>query len=436
MTKSIDFQIEGGHKLFGEIATNTSKNGAMGLLCASLLNRGTTVLHGIPLIEEVSRVLEVMESIGVEISWISKNTLKIKPPKKLKLENLNKSSGAKTRTIIMFLGPLIHLEKDFILPGPKGCNLGKRPVSAHILGLEKFGIKIKLEPDSYKVKVKELKPATIVMYEKGDTATENLLLAAAKIPGKTIIKFASSNYMVRDVCYFLESAGVKIEGIGTNTLIVHGVKEIDQDVEFYNSEDPIESMMFIAAAIVTNSELKIKRVPIDFLELELLKLETMGLKYKKTKEYLSLNKKSNLVDITILPSILKAPVEKITCGAYPDINIDNLPFFVPIAAKSKGTTLIHDWVYENRSIYFLELNRLNADINLLDPHRVYVHGPTEFEAAQVVCPPALRPAMIILLSMLGAQGISILRNVYSIRRGYQEIAERLNSIGAKITVLE
>lgn len=435
MSNSVDFVVEGGHKLSGEVVTNTSKNGAMGLLCASLLNRGQTILHGIPKIEEVNRILEVMQSIGVKFEWIEKNTLKINPPKQLDWDNIDKVAAGRTRTILMFLGPLIHLMPSFELPGPKGCNLGKRPVSAHLLGLQKLGVKVKLKPSSYLVEVKKLKTAEIVMYEKGDTATENILMAASKIPGKTVIKFASSNYMVRDVCYFLEKLGVKIEGIGTHELTVYGVSEIDQNVEFYNSEDPIESMMFLAASVVTESELTIKRVPIDFMELELLKLETMGLKYKRSKVYLSQNGYSKLVDITVFPSKLKAPIEKVTSGAYPDINIDNLPFFVPIACKAQGMTLIHDWVYENRSIYFMELNKLGANLLLADPHRVYVEGGVEFQASQVVCPPALRPAMIILIAMLDAKGTSILRNVYSIKRGYQEIAERLNELGAKITIL-
>ncbi|MFM6253694.1 MAG: hypothetical protein ACKPEQ_31885, partial [Dolichospermum sp.] len=162
---------------------------------------------------------------------------------------------------------------------------------------------------------------------------------------------------------------------------------------------------------------------------------TMGLKYKRSKVYLSKNGYSKLVDLTVFPSKLEAPIEKITSGAYPDINIDNLPFFVPIACKATGMSLIHDWVYENRSIYFMELNKLGANLLLADPHRVYVEGGVEFQASQVVCPPALRPAMIILIAMLDAKGTSILRNVYSIKRGYQEIAERLNQLGAKITIL-
>lgn len=435
MDNYIDFKVEGGRKLSGQVTTNSSKNGAMGLLCASLLNRGSTVLHGIPRIEEVKRIIEVMISIGVTVDWIEKNTLKIVPPVKFDLENIDKLAAGKTRSIIMFLGPLVHYLKKFELPGPKGCNLGKRSIAAHLFGLEKFGIKIKVNYSSYSISAAKLKPAQIVMFEKGDTATENLLITAALVPGKTIIKFASSNYMVQDVCFFLQKLGVKIEGIGTSTLVVHGVEEINTSIEHHNSEDPIESMMFIASSIVTDSKITIKACPIDFLEIELLRLEKMGFKYTRSKVYKSKNGFTNLVDITTYPSKLKAFHEKITCGAYPDINIDNLPFFVPIACKAKGTTLIHDWVYENRAIYFMELNKLGANIILADPHRIFVEGPTNFTPAQVVCPPALRPAMIILIAMLAAPGVSILRNVYSIKRGYEEIAERLNSLGAKIEIL-
>jgi UDP-N-acetylglucosamine 1-carboxyvinyltransferase len=194
-------------------------------------------------------------------------------------------------------------------------------------------------------------------------------------------------------------------------------------------------MMFISAAIVTNSTLSITRCPIDFLSLELLKLEKMGLRYKQSKNYLSENDRTKLCDITIHPSKLVAPSDKIHASAYPGINSDNLPFFVPIATQTKGTTLIHDWMWENRAIYFVELNRLGANIVLADQHRVLVTGPTELKANQVVCPPALRPAMIILVAMLGAKGTSILRNVYSINRGYEDIAKRLNAIGAEITLL-
>ena len=433
---STDFLVNGGRKLSGSIKTNFSKNGSVGLLCASLLNKGVTTLHGIARIEEVNRVIEILESIGVKVSWLEKNTIKIVPPKIFKLENINIESAVKTRSIVMLMGPLIHFLPSFSLPHAQGCTLGKRTISAHIYALEKFGVKIKTTSQNYEMSAKKTKPAEIVMYESGDTACENILMLASKINGRTTIECASGNYMVQEMCFFLETLGVKIQGIGSGTLIIDGVKDINKDVEYSNSEDPIESMMFISAAIATDSHLIIKRCPIDFLTLELYKLKKMNLKYKILKKYLSYNNKTNLIDIEILPSKLKAPEDKIHANPYPGINIDNLPFFVPIAVKAKGTTLIHDWFYENRAIYFTELNRLGANITLADPHRVYITGGTNLKSAQVVCPPALRPSVIILISMLAAKGISILRNVYMINRGYEDIVKRLNSIGADIKILK
>jgi UDP-N-acetylglucosamine 1-carboxyvinyltransferase len=191
-------------------------------------------------------------------------------------------------------------------------------------------------------------------------------------------------------------------------------------------------MMWITAAIATNSELEIKRCPINFLELELYKLKKMGLRFKVSPIYKSYNHRTNLADIKVLPSRLKALEDKIEARPYPGINIDNLPFFGMIAACAKGTTLIHDWVYENRAIYLTELNRLGGTVLLADPHRVYVEGPTKWKPGQLVCPPALRPSVVIMLAMLAANGNSTLHNVYMIKRGYEDIVNRFNSIGANI----
>lgn len=432
LSDSVDFKILGGKKLTGAIKTNASKNGAMGLLCASILNKGTTILHGIPRIEEVNRMLEIFSTLGVKYKWLERQTLEINPPIKFNKKGLWHASIADVRSSLMLIPAMAHFLKNFSLLHTGGCKMGERTISAHRHAFEEFGVFIKTQNNKYIISSKKLRPAEIVMYEASDTAAENAIMTAALIPGVTKISFAPPNYQVQEVCFFLEKLGVKIEGIGTTNLIIHGVKEINQKIEYYNSEDPIESMMFISAAITTNSKLKIDRCPIMFLSLELIKLKAMGLKYKISKEYLSFNKKTKLVDITILPSKLKALKDKIHAQPYPGINSDNLPFFVPIATQAEGITLIHDWMWENRAIYFTELNRLGANITLVDPHRAFVNGPTKLKATQVVCPSALRPAMIILIAMLAAPGVSILRNVYSINRGYEDVVERLNSIGSSI----
>ncbi|MCA9355486.1 UDP-N-acetylglucosamine 1-carboxyvinyltransferase [Candidatus Kaiserbacteria bacterium] len=432
---TVNISVVGGKKLSGTIETNTSKNGAVALLCASLLNKGTTTLHRMPRIEEVHRIIEVLESIGVKVDWHD-TSITITPPKKFDLGKIDKNAARKTRSIVMFIGPLIHHIKSFSLPQSGGCKLGSRTVRPHFYALENFGVNIKTTEDSFVVKTTNKRVSEVILYESGDTVTENTLFATAGRTGTTIIKYASANYMVQEVCAFLKLFGVKIEGVGTTTLTITGVADINQNVEYTLSEDPTDSMFFLAAAIVTQSEITITRCPIEFLEIELLKLEKMGFKYKKSKPYFSHNQVTKLVDITTKPSKLKALHEKIHPSVYPGLNIDNLPFFAVIATQAKGQTLIHDWVYEKRAIYFTELDKLGAETVLADPHRIYINGPTKLRSNELICPPALRPATILLIGMLVATGESVLRNIYSINRGYEKLVERLASLGASISYLD
>src|SRR3989338_9795740 len=400
---AMSFKIEGGKKLSGQIQVRTSKNSAVGLLCASLLNRGTTILKKMPKIEEVFRMIEVMQSMDVKVKWLPDNDLEIVPPKKLKIEQMDMKTAIKTRSVLMFLGTLIHLAPKFKIPYPGGCQIGRRIVEPHLYALENLGVSIETTHGFYHVRKTDLCCNNIVMYESSDTATENALMAASKLPGKTVIKYASANYQVQDLCFFLQKLGVKIDGIGTTTIVIIGKPYINQQVEYYPSEDPIEAMLFLSIAATTGSEIIIKGCPIDFLELELFKLEKMGFKYNIIKDYLAQNGQTKLVDIKTFSSKLTALKDKIYGRPYPGLNIDNLPLFVPIATQAYGETFIHDWVYENRAIYYTDLNKLGAEIRLVDPHRVYIKGPTKLRAAEVVCPPALRPAAIIMIAMLAAK---------------------------------
>lgn len=440
---SQSFRIRGGKELTGEITVNTSKNAAVGLLCAALLNTGRTVLHRVARIEEVFRIIEVLESIGVKCHWQNRHRdLEIISPRELKLDEMDIEAARRTRSIIMFLGPLLHRCEKFQLPYAGGCSLGVRTVEPHLKALESFGLKVDATSDSgfYDVEVDQKILSShndryIVLTERGDTVTENVLMASALFPGKTTIIGASPNYMVQDVCFFLEKLGVKISGIGTTTLTIWGRPKINTDVEYHLSEDPIEAMSFIAAALVTNSEIKISRAPIEFLEIELEVLKNMNMQFEKSEEYFSANGKTRLVDLIVKKSKLVAPVDKIHPMPFPGLNIDNLPFFSVIAAVAEGRTLIHDWVFENRAVYTTELANLNVKVELLDAHRVYIEGPTNWRSAELVAPQALRPAVVVLIGMLAAPGTSILRNVYPINRGYQDFAARLRHLGADIVPL-
>ena len=434
----INFRVNGGKKLSGSIEVKTSKNAAVALLCAALLNRGKTTLRRVARIEEVNRIIEVLQSIGVKVRWIGdSNDLELIPPKRLALEKMDIEAAKRTRTVIMFLGPLLHQYDDFKLPFAGGCSLGTRTVEPHMTGLAPFGLHVEATTDYYHATVKETPiTRTILLTERGDTVTENVIMAAALHDGTTTIRNASPNYMVQDLCFFLEKLGVKIDGIGTTTLTIRGKKIIDQTVEYYPSEDPIEAMSLIAAGIVTDSEISILRAPIEFIELELAVLEGMGLQYELSEEYKARNGRTRLVDVHLKHSSLKAPKDKLHSMPFPGVNMDNLPFLGLIATVAKGRTLVHDWSYENRAIYFTELTKLNANIEMVDPHRVYITGPTKWKPADVVAPPALRPSVVVLLAMLAAPGTSILRDVYSINRGYEDFANRLNSLGAEIETLQ
>src|SRR5699024_5745142 len=386
-------RVQGETTLSGAIDVKSSKNAGVALLCASLLNTGTTVLRKVARIEEVNRLLEVLTSIGVRASWLnSDNDLELRVPATLDLSSIDAAAARRTRSIIMFLGPLLHRAGKFQLPYAGGCDLGTRTVEPHLSALRHFGLDVVATDHHYQATTSAVAGPRrpIVLTERGDTVTENALLAAAPDEGNAVIRNARPNYMVQDLCLFVEKLGVSIDGIGTTTLRVQGRARISTDVDYAPSEDPIEAMSLISAAIVTRSSITVRRVPIEFMEIELALLEEMGLRYDRSEEYTAENGRTRLVDVTTHPSQLTAPIDKIHPMPFPGLNIDNLPFFAVIAATAQGQTMLHDWVYENRAIYLTEL------------------------------------------TMLAAKGTSVLRNVYMINRGYEDLAARLNKLGARI----
>src|SRR3954447_7302433 len=254
-------RVTGPTRLSGEIDVKTSKNAGVALLCATLLNRGRTTLRKVARIEEVNRLLEVLTSLGVQCRWLNDdNDLEIVPPRELDLDHVDGEAARRTRSVIMFLGPLLHRADVFQLPYAGGCDLGTRTVEPHLTALRFFGLEVKATDGFYHAIVDgEVAPTRpIVLTERGDTVTENAIMAAALHDGITTIRNASSNYMVQDLCFFLERLGVKIEGVGTTTLQVHGRSENDVDVDYAPSEDPIEAMSLLAAAIVTSSEITVR----------------------------------------------------------------------------------------------------------------------------------------------------------------------------------
>ncbi|SDY68672.1 UDP-N-acetylglucosamine 1-carboxyvinyltransferase [Tessaracoccus flavus] len=433
---SVNFEIQGEARLSGQIDVRTSKNAAMAILCASLLNNGRTVLRGIARIEEVDRISDVLKSIGVRLNWIGDNDLEIVRPARLTPETIDERAAKRTRSILMFLGPLMHEFDEFLLPYAGGCDLGARTVHPHLSALKRLGLDVEATEGNYHATVStNVEPTrSVTLIERGDTVTENALMAAARTPGVTTLRNASGNYMVQDLCFFLRRLGVEIDGIGTTTLTITGVERIDTDVEYHISEDPIEAMTLLTAGIVTGSEITVRRCPIEFLEVEFAVLDEMGQRLELSPEYRSHNGETRLVDVTVKPSSLTAPLDKVHPMPFPGLNIDNLPFFAVICATATGQSTIYDWVYDNRAIHLKKLADLGANVQLMDAHRLLIIGPTRWRGRNIESPPALRPAVCLLLAALAARGTTNLMDVYVINRGYEDLPQRLNKLGAKINV--
>lgn len=429
--------INGGKKLSGEIVNQTAKNSAVAILCASAMIKGTTVLSDVPEIEEVNRIIELLKSIGVKVKKIGSKKYSINASGVLTLSRIDRNASGKTRSSLFLIGALAARVRNLKLPKSGGCKLGERTIRPHVYALEKFGVKVVSRENYYEIKnAPRLKASKIVMYESGDTATENAIMGAVLAKGKSVIKMASANYMVQDLCYFLNEAGAKINGIGSTILEIEGVAKLNPVTDYPIMPDPIVAMTYIAAGIVTGSKITVKNCPLDFLELELTKLEKMGQKFKLKKVRLSKNGHFPVADISVMPSKLNALPDKIECRPFPGLNIDNLPLFVPILATAKGSSLVHDWPYENRAVSYLEIAKLGGKMMLLDPHRVMVEGPTNFTANEAICPPILRVAVVVLICMLAAKGKSILRNTYMIDRGYENLYGTLNKAGADIKIIK
>lgn len=428
--------VNGGKKLHGVIHNQSAKNSAVAILCAAAAVRGRVVLTSVPQIEEVYRIIELLKSIGVKIDDAKPGTVVLDSRAPLKLGAIDRRASEKTRASLLLFGALAAREKKYRIYKSGGCKLGNRTVRPHLYALENFGVEIRSRDRYYEVVNRPLRSAAIIMYESGDTATANAVLAAVLAPGVSTIKMASANYQVQDLCYFLNQAGAKISGIGTTTLTIAGVKRLCAVKNYSIMPDPIVAMTYIAAGLVTRSAVTIKNCPLEFLELELYKLQKMNARLTVKNRRRSENGKFAVADVFIRPSVLAALPDKIEGRPFPGLNMDNLPLFVPILALARGRTLVHDWAFENRAVYHLELQRLGVKVTLLDPHRVWVEGPARLTANEVVCPPALRPAVNILIAMLGARGRSILRNTYEIDRGYENLYETLNRAGADIVVMK
>ncbi|KAM0719454.1 hypothetical protein Q7P37_005359 [Cladosporium fusiforme] len=438
---SLRWKVRGGLELSGSITTNGSKNSALAILCASLLTTEPITLSNVPHISDVVDMVSILQSIGSTITWQNKNTLTLERPFSVNLSALDLQAARRARTVMLLAGGIALDHETFSLPSPGGCQLGDRSLEPHIDALEQLGLQLTRQFNEIRVRrLSEHNSTdfTVTLLESGDTVTENAILTAVAMRKHTVhIQNASCNYMVQDLCQFLQSLeGVYIQGIGSPSLTVRRcISQAPGPISFTILEDPIESFFFIAAAIMAKSNVHLKRVPFCFISLELRLLAKMGLHVIESPHYPSASGTTTLCDLRVMARgcSLTAPRLKLHPNIYPfGINVDNLPAFGAIAAVSNGETLLHDWMYEQRAPYFALLEVFGVEVQLLDTHRARIIGSSELQPAICRLPPALRPASMLFLVALGAPGNSQLENVDVLRRGYEDLIGRLGVLGARI----
>jgi UDP-N-acetylglucosamine 1-carboxyvinyltransferase len=410
------FIINGGKKLNGQVSVLGSKNAMFPLVAACLLTDETCQLTNVPQIQDTQTMISILMDLGVSANF-SDHTLTIHAEKITKKE-LNQVAG-QIRGSIVLLGALLARTKKVSMAFPGGDRIGKRPIDAHMSAFEALGAVVSTN-GFIELSGDKLTGNKIVMEESSVTATENAILAAVTASGQTMIKLAAMEPHVQQLCEFLNLMGGKISGIGTTTIVIDGVAKLHgADIELIPDSNEATSLIVLAAA--TKSDVKISKLNPDFLEDVLLKLKKMQVNFQVGSDF-----------VHVLPPNQDYLGAKIQCGLYPKLPSDDVPVFAVLATQAQGESEVFEWLYENRLGYIEQLKKMGANAEILDPHRVKILGPTQL-TGQKLNTYDIRMGMTLLIAALTAQGQSEIDGVEHIDRGYENLEERLASIGADIT---
>lgn len=416
------FEIIGGKKLKGEIEVRGSKNATTPILAATLLTEEECIISNIPLIEDVYRMLEILESLGAEIKWIGERKISVKA-EKIDPDKIDFELVKKIRSSILLIGSLSARLDKFKMARPGGCVIGARSMGTHFEALKDMGVKISHKDKFYQIDASGKKASEITLGEFSVTGTENAMMLAAGIQGKTIIKIAAAEPHVEDLGNFLISMGAKIKGLGTHTLEIEGSKKL-KGVSHVIIPDANEAATFLIMAVATKSRIKIKNARKNNLDLVLKKLQDFGAKVVFGKNY-----------IEVIPPKKIMSVEKVDTRTYPGIPTDVQAPFSVLATQADGQTLIHDSLYEGRFDHIGELQKMGAKAKVLDVHRVIVSGPTNLKG-KTITSYNLRAGATLIIAALTAKGKTIINDIYQVDRGYEKIEERLQKLGAEIKRVE
>jgi UDP-N-acetylglucosamine 1-carboxyvinyltransferase len=416
------FVIKGGKPLKGEIEVGGSKNAAFPILAASLLTKEPCVIGNIPLIEDVFKMIDILQAMGADIEWLDKRKIKIQC-KNVDIKKLPHEIISHFRGSVLLWGPFLARFNDFQTKSPGGCIIGARPLDTHFDAFSQMGVSVNQKGKFYKFekeKTSSIKDGQeVVLDEFSVTATENVLLFASSLENKIILEIADQDYQVQELVKVLNKMGAKIKFSGPHIFEING----NRNLKGFSHElvaDPIEAGTFIVAALATKGGVLIKNVELCYLTLFLKKMKNFGANFEFPDKH----------SVKVLYSP-KLKIDKIQSMPHPGISTDLLPLFGVLATQTKGATLIHDPLYEGRLKYLEELNKMGADIIFCDPHRAIVNGPTHLNGIEV---PSLdlRSGAALIIAGLIAQGTTIINNAYQVDRGYEKIEERLQKLGADI----
>jgi len=412
------FEINGGKKIKGEIEVRGSKNATTPILAATLLTKEECIISNVPLIEDVFRMLEILESMGSEIKWLGRRRVSIKnekiDPKKMDFEAVKK-----IRSSVLLLGSLSARFSKFKFYRPGGCVIGSRPLGTHFDALRKMGVDIKQNEKFYLVNSQKRKTAKIVLKEFSVTATENAMMLAATLPGKTTIKIAAEEPHVHDLTKFLVSMGAKIKWISSHTVEINGARKL-RGTKHSVIYDAVEAATFLILGAATGSRIRVKNAKEDHLDLVLEKMREFGVNFKIGDDY-----------IEVIPAKKLVAVEKVETRLYPGIPTDAQAPFGVLATQAEGKTLIYDTLYEGRFNYIKELEKMGAKTEALDVHQVVIHGPTKL-MSDTIKSYDLRAGATLIIAALIAKGKTVIEDIYQVDRGYERIEERLKLLGADI----
>jgi UDP-N-acetylglucosamine 1-carboxyvinyltransferase len=420
------FIVEGGVQLRGEITAAGNKNSALPLIAASLLTEQPVVLRNLPRIRDVRGMLDILSGLGAEVQELDKHAVRIVTANVKKTDIDPKLSG-EIRTSLLFAGPMLARFKKVSIGRPGGDVIGRRRTDTHWLALRALGARLEPSPGGYKLEAPELAGAEVHLDEASVTATENALLCAVRSPGRTVIRNAASEPHVQELALVLVQMGARIHGIGTNTIEVKGV-DVLRGVDHEIWSDHMEVGSLIALTAMTHGDVTIRRCAPMHLQMTRAMFNRLGVETRVDGDDLFVPAK----DEYVIEDDIGGKIPKVQSGLWPGFPSDLTSMATAMATQSRGTVLIHEWMFEARMWWVGELESMGARLVLCDPHRVVVVGPSQLYASEIRSPD-IRAGLALLGAALCAKGTSVINNADQIDRGYDGIDVRLRALGAKIS---